>query len=217
MHRSSKILFGLIVFFMSGTLVILNNINGYYTFIAVCLSTVSAFMVFDSFCDILEEPNESFELTLKSVSKLFYLASYSIKIHSATFSPDIYFDPRVFKNLKAARQRGVKIEVILSEPKIDPRTNRPRSKDKRSNFVEFWAWADAGEISVIQLTERKYPHFIIVDDIHVRIEKRHKIKFGNDPRTIKRKAITRYIDVDTADKHIRSFKRLKSLERAKAV
>ncbi|QTA88358.1 hypothetical protein [Desulfonema magnum] len=214
MGRSSKILVGLIVFFMSGSLVVFNNINGYYTFIAMCLAILSVFTLIDSFYyDMLEEPNENFELTVKSISKLFSLAAYSIKIHSATFAPNIYFDPRVFNDLKAAKKRGVKIEIILSEPGINPRSVKPDSPKKQDNFRMFWSWADAGTISVIHLNERQYPHFIIVDDIHVRVEKKHKITIGDDPKQIKRKAITRYIDVDTAEKHLKSFNLLKSLNK----
>ena len=78
MGRSSKILVGLIVFFMSGSLVVFNNINGYYTFIATCLAILSVFTLIDSFYyDMLEEPNENFELTVKSISKLFSLAAYN--------------------------------------------------------------------------------------------------------------------------------------------
>ncbi len=218
MGRSSKILVGLIVFFVSGSLVVFNNISGYYTFIATCLAILSTFTLIDSFYyDMLEEPNENFELTVKSISKLFSLAAYSIKIHSATFAPNVYFDPRVFNDLKAAKKRGVKIEVILSEPKINPKNLKPLSPKEQDNFNEFWSWADIGTVSVIQLKQRKYPHFIIVDDIHVRTEKKHKMTIGYGQKQTSWKAITRYIDVDTAEKHAKSFNYLKSLNKMQAV
>mgnify|MGYP006312204367 CR=1 FL=1 len=124
------------------------------------------------------------------------------------FCPEIYFEKRVFKHLRAAKKRGVNIEIIVSDPGADPGMTEPDAKEKLMNFREFRSWADRGEVTVIQSAEKKYPHFIIVDDIHVRIEKTHQTK-TRSPEKIR--AITKYIDVDTAEKHLESFKYLKSL------
>ena len=157
----------------------------------------------------LELLNSNTELAIKHIAKLINAASSSIKIVSGTLSPKIYCDPRVFEFLREAKERGVKIEIIISSESVPLDRIKPNDEKLAKNFFELWGWVKKGEIKVSAVPKNPQSHFMIIDNLHVRMEDKHKITFIKTARETKRHATTSLLNPKLANKFDSKFSKLK--------
>ena len=158
----------------------------------------------------LETLNSDVTVAKKNIASLISSSNESVKIISATLSPAIYCQPDVFYEIEEAKKRGVKFEIILSGNVKAPGDKiRPSKNESLENFNKLWSWVRNGEIEVYCFRGDPWPHIMIVDNLHVRIEDKHRIVLYPDARLQKRRAKTHLLDLVKAQKYSEKFIKFK--------
>jgi hypothetical protein len=136
------------------------------TIIAFIVCVISALLINYSVggakSGIFVETNSDLIAAEESIFKLISVAGESVKIFSGRLRKDVYSE-KVITAIDKAVCRGVEVQILLGEPtaKLENQTIVGLVKD--------------GKIQVNQAKERLGPHFIVVDDYHVRLEEIHPI------------------------------------------
>jgi len=119
---------------------------------------------------LLSTQNKDMNQTIASLLDLIDLSRENIKIVSGQLRNDIYTDT-VVQALKEKVKENTngkilpKIEIILGYPEFD----------KKKLNKELLKWAIDNQFEIYRLKKPKGPHFVVVDNEHVRLENIHHI------------------------------------------
>lgn len=142
----------------------------------------------------LMEENADLEDAIETTENLINEAADSFKIFTGYFDETFFSSKRVANALKKAQKRGVKIEIILGNP--DAKTKS-----------DFYNQLRKSGIYLAKLKKGKQPHFMVVDDQHIRLEEPHA-KIIEHPENLELRAEVHYFS--SAAKHYsRKFDSLK--------
>lgn len=193
-----------------GMIVVGINFNTLSTILGIALTSLVIYYFIIStdglFTGYLEILNSDVEKAKANVALLMSSSTKSVKIISATLSPAIYCQPEVFNEIAAAKERGIKFQIVLSGKTIAPGPKiKPTCEEAAKNFNTFWEWVKDGEIEVKCYPGDPWPHLIVVDDLHVRVEEKHKIVLYPDSRICKRRAKTHLMNPKLAKKYADKF------------
>ena len=212
MIRTAKISLSVIGFLVTATVVAI-NFNSAISFIGIlAFSAILFYFIVCTdglFTGYTEKLNSDVILAKENIGELIQSSKKSVKIVSATLSPAIYSQPEVFEKIKSAKNRGVDFEIIIDSKKLSLSKIKPKTESNISNFFEFWNWVKNNEIKIRCYKGKPWPHFIIIDDLHTRVEDKHKIVYYPDARFTKRRAKTHLLNPEIAKKYSSKFEKLK--------
>lgn len=214
MKRDKKIILSALVFLICSCVVVI-NLNLPTTIITFLLAALAIYFFIESINGLhtgfLERLNASPEEAINSIEDLFRSANSSAEIITGSFPESIYFDDRVFEAAKAAKERGVKIEILIGEPTSQLSYLK---KGKNEKINQFLSWVETKEISLKRTDKKVRDHFMVVDKLHVRDEDLHGPR-KNIEIEEKRKAVIYYLNPGLGGKRQKKF--LSLFEKAKPV
>jgi hypothetical protein len=213
MARTIKIILSVSAFLITSAIVAINFNTGISILAAIAASAALFYYIYTTdglFTGYAESLNSNVGVATTNISQLIRASHRSIKIVSATLSPAIYCKPEVFKEMESAKDRGVEFEILIAGDSVQLKKVRPTDATNADNFFKFWQWVKDGEIKVNSFEGSPLPHFMVVDDLHVRIESKHKVCYYPDSRELKRRAKTHFLNETLALKYSDKFAKLKS-------
>lgn len=216
MKRFARITISILALMITAAVVTI-NFNTALSFVAMLLASGALFYFIyctdGLFTGYLETLNSNVESATTNVAQMIRSAKSSVKIVSSTLAPVIYCDHEVYSEIESARNRGVAFDIIISGQTIPLDKVRPENKTKRAHFYQLWQMVNDGMVRVNCYDGEPQPHFMVVDNLHTRIEEKHNIVYNPKSETEKRRAKTHLLNPKLAKKYSKKFDEFKILSK----
>lgn len=146
----------------------------------------------------IERHNRGLRGAIETSKELFDIASNEILIQAGDLDHEFYENEVIYNSLKRFLENGHKIRIICS----------PKERCKSRTIFDFLKNPNY-DIKILHAQERPDLHFMVIDDKHYRIEKKHPTEVHSDANIL-------YNNCFAADFHkylfMKSWKALKNDE-----